>query len=109
MLTPLRQLIVAKNTQKIQLPLFQNPCYTANDSRKQHPSTKTNRYNGCCLLIVRNDYISQYVLTIGENEYRYSVLDYVKACLDSTKVSEQTKDLVSATYRYKEAAKAYFI
>ena len=58
--------------------------------------------------IPARDFNSQYVIKIGENEYRYSVLDYVKACLDSTKVSEQTKDLVAATYRFNESAIAYF-
>ena len=49
-----------------------------------------------------------YTLSIGTNEYQYSVLDYVRACLKSSKVSENTKLLVAATYRYNEAAKAYF-
>ena len=46
---------------------------------------------------------------IGSDEYRYSVLDYVRACLKSTKVSENTKLLVAATYRYFIAADAYFV
>lgn len=58
--------------------------------------------------ISARDLSTQYVIKFGENEYHYSALDYVKACLDSTKVSEKTKDLVAATYRYNQAAIAYF-
>ena len=52
---------------------------------------------------------TQYVLKIGDTEYRYSVLDYVKAGLDSTGASRLTKELVAATYRYNRAATAYFV
>ena len=51
---------------------------------------------------------TMYTLKIGADEYQYSVLDYVRACLKSTKVSENTKLLVAATYRYFIAADAYF-
>ena len=51
---------------------------------------------------------TSYILKIGTNEYQYSVLDYVRACLKSSKVSKNTKLLTAATYRYFNAAKAYF-
>lgn len=47
-------------------------------------------------------------LSFGKTEYAFSVLDYVKACLKSTKVSDSTKALVKATYCYNKDAKTYF-
>ena len=49
-----------------------------------------------------------YTLSIGGTEYKYSALEYVKACLNSEKVSEATKALVSATYLYNQAANTFF-
>ena len=41
--------------------------------------------------IAAADLDKHYTLKIGESEYKYSVLDYVKACLSSDKVRENTK------------------
>ena len=41
--------------------------------------------------------------------YKYSVLEYVKACLKSTKTSDNMKALAAATYRYNQAANVYFV
>ncbi len=49
-----------------------------------------------------------YTLKIGENMYEYSVLDYVKACMNSDSVSTDMKALAKATYYYNQAAKNYF-
>lgn len=49
-----------------------------------------------------------WALTIGGNDYRYSVLAYVKACLASDKTTEIMKALAAATYLYQQAAKVYF-
>lgn len=51
---------------------------------------------------------TRYVLRIGENDYAYSALNYVRACLLSENVSNNTKELVRATWRYWKAAKTYF-
>ena len=55
-----------------------------------------------------SDLNTLYTLSIDGAEYKYSALDYVKACLNSDKVSEATKALVSATYLYSRAANDYF-
>lgn len=49
-----------------------------------------------------------YTLTIGESSYRYSALDYVKACLLSDKTTYNMQILAKATYIYNQAANAYF-
>jgi hypothetical protein len=51
-----------------------------------------------------------YVLHIGETDYKYSVLDYVKAILSSDKYAEghSMRNLATATYWYSAAAEAYF-
>lgn len=49
-----------------------------------------------------------YTLQIGESEYQFSVLDYIKACLASDKVSPSIKSLAAATYLYNQAADDYF-
>lgn len=48
------------------------------------------------------------VETIGTNEYQYSVLDYVRNCLNSENVPYNTMTLISATYWYNQAANDYF-
>ena len=49
-----------------------------------------------------------YTLTIGERSYRYCVLDYVRDCLSAPNAPYATKQLVSATYWYNQAANDYF-
>ena len=49
-----------------------------------------------------------YTLKIGDSEYKYSVLDYLKACLSSDKTTANMKALAAATYLYNQAANAYF-
>lgn len=49
-----------------------------------------------------------FILNIGVTDYKYSVLDYVKACLNSDTVRGETKELAAATYRYSRASGAYF-
>ena len=49
-----------------------------------------------------------YALSINGTEYQYSVLDYVKACLNSTATSTDMKALAATTYRYNQAANTYF-
>ena len=58
--------------------------------------------------IAAPDLDTLYTLNIGESSYDYSVLDYVRECLDSDDVSHNTFLLVSATYWYSQAANAYF-
>ncbi len=54
------------------------------------------------------DLDTPYTLSFNGTEYQYSVMDYVKACLLSDKVSDSTKALVAATYLYNQAANTYF-
>ncbi|MBQ1475108.1 MAG: hypothetical protein IIZ32_07375, partial [Ruminococcus sp.] len=49
-----------------------------------------------------------YTLTIGESSYRYSALDYVKACLLSDTTTYNMQILAKATYLYNRDANAYF-
>ena len=49
-----------------------------------------------------------YTLKIGESEYKCSVLDYVRACLNSDMTTANMKELAKATYLYNQAANAYF-
>lgn len=58
--------------------------------------------------IAAADLDTPYTLTIGSSSYNYSVLDYVRECLDANDVSHNTFMLVSATYWYNQAANAYF-
>lgn len=44
----------------------------------------------------------------GDYKLNSSVYDYVYRCLESTRVTDKTKALVKATYRYGEAANEYF-
>lgn len=55
------------------------------------------------------DMDTPYILKIGTTEYQYSVLNYIKACLESDKTSDNMKELVKATYLYHVAAKDYFL
>lgn len=50
---------------------------------------------------------NQYVLNIGENTYRYSVLDGIKLLMNS-KVDEKTVELCKAIYRYNDTANDFF-
>ena len=56
--------------------------------------------------IAANQLDTQYVLKIGESEYRYSVMIYVKRLLDSGS-DEKFIELGKATYRFNEAANTY--
>lgn len=49
----------------------------------------------------------QFALKIGNSTYNYSVIDYVKLFVDSD-LEEASIELGKATYRYNQAAKAYF-
>lgn len=49
-----------------------------------------------------------HTLKIGDTDYDYSVLTYLKKSIASEKTSDNTKELCKATYRYYVAAKAYF-
>jgi len=49
-----------------------------------------------------------YTLTIKDKSCKFAVNDYIRHCLESTKVSDNTKVLVKATYRYNVAANAFF-
>ncbi len=49
-----------------------------------------------------------YTLTIKDKSCKFAVNDYIRHCLESTKVSDNTKALVKATYRYNIAANAFF-
>ena len=48
------------------------------------------------------------VLAIDGKEYKYSVLDYVRDCINADDVPYNTMMLVSATYWYNQAANEYF-
>lgn len=48
------------------------------------------------------------LLRIGGAEYRYSALDYVRACLLSEKISSGMKALAKATCLYNQVANGYF-
>lgn len=50
---------------------------------------------------------TQYILKIGDNEYHYSVMDYTKRLIDSDN-DEKFIELAKATYRFSQAANAYF-
>ena len=54
------------------------------------------------------DLDTPYTLSIGTNDYRYSVLDYVRDCFNSVYVPYATSQLVSAIYWYNQAADVYF-
>ena len=58
--------------------------------------------------IAAADLDAAYTLKIGTNEYQYSVLDYVRECLNAKNAPYTTRQLVSATYWYNQAANAYF-
>ena len=49
-----------------------------------------------------------YTLTIGDSSYNYCVLDHVRDSLSASSAPYATKQLVSATYWYSQAANAYF-
>ena len=50
---------------------------------------------------------NQYALKIGGSSYRYSVMDAVKALMESD-IDEKTMELCRAVYRYNQAANTYF-
>ena len=54
------------------------------------------------------DLDTPYTLRIGNSSYNYCVLDYVRDCLNAPNAPYATKQLVSATYWYNQAANAYF-
>ena len=49
-----------------------------------------------------------YTLTIKDKSCKFAVNDYIRHCLESDKVNDNTKALVRATYRYNVAANAFF-
>ena len=57
--------------------------------------------------ISASDLDTLYTLKIGEREYKYSALDYVKMCLETAETSESLKELAKATYRYNKAANKF--
>lgn len=58
--------------------------------------------------IAAADLDTPYTIKIGRSSYHYSVLDYVRECLENPNVPYNTRQLVSATYWYNQAANAYF-
>ena len=50
---------------------------------------------------------TQFTLTIGDNTYNYSVMDYVKLLIASD-LGEASVELGKATFRYNQKAKAFF-
>ena len=56
--------------------------------------------------IAANQLDTQYVLKIGESEYRYSVMIYVKRLLNSGS-DEKFIELGKATYLFNEEANTY--
>ena len=59
--------------------------------------------------ISAEDFDVRYTLRIDTSEYNYSVLDYVYVCLNSKNAPYLTRQLVSATYWYYQAAEAYVV
>lgn len=49
-----------------------------------------------------------FVLTIGDTTYSYSVLDYCKLVIADERKPQADRELAMATYWYNDAAKAYF-
>ena len=49
----------------------------------------------------------QQVLTIGNTDYKYSVMDYANRLIEKSS-NNKAKELARAAYRYNQAAKAYF-
>ena len=49
------------------------------------------------------------LLRIGNAEYRYSPLDYLRACLVSEETSPGMKALAKATFLYNQAANAFLV
>lgn len=58
--------------------------------------------------IVASELDKSFDFTIGEKTYDFSAFNYAKNCLNSTRVSQQAKDLAIALYRYGLAAKKFF-
>ena len=58
--------------------------------------------------IAASDLDTQYVLKIGDSEYRYSVMDYEKRVLGSNYDKKHT-ELAGAVYSFNEAANNYFV
>ena len=58
--------------------------------------------------VAASDLDTMYTLKIGESQYQYSVLDYVRDCLNAPNAPDATIQLVMATYWYNQAANAYF-
>ena len=78
------------------------------DGKEVSPVQKGGKFCFELKNIAAADLDKLYTLTIGESSYQYSVLDYVKACLNSGKTSDNMKALAAATYRYNQAANDYF-
>jgi hypothetical protein len=57
--------------------------------------------------IVAKDLDTLYTFTIGGESFKYSVLDYAAAILDSH-MGENAENLAKALYLYNQAANAYF-
>ena len=50
---------------------------------------------------------TQYILTIGDNQYKYSAMDYTKRLINSDN-DKTFIELAKATYRFNQAANTYF-
>ena len=78
------------------------------DGVKVDPVEKSGRIYFELTDIAAADLDTPCTLHIGNNDYDYAVLDYVRECLSSANAPVTTKLLVSATYWYNQAANDYF-
>jgi hypothetical protein len=74
-------------------------------------TVKNGNYNGMIYFEAKNisafDMNDYHTLTIGNTNYDYSVVSYIKKALTSSQSSQNTKNLCKATYRYYLAADNY--
>ncbi len=82
-----------------------------NSVKMDGTAVKNGSYNGMVYFEAKNisafDMNEYHTLTIGNNDYNYSVVSYIKKALSSSQVSQNTKNLCTATYRYYQAADNY--